>query len=91
MHTTVALGFTAFVLCFLLTPLCRNLSLRFNIVDHPDNDRKFHAAPIPRIGGVAIVLAYAGASVCAKNISCSVLDICTSMRLNDDLNSGIST
>ena len=61
MHTTVALGFTAFVLCFLLTPLCRNLSLRFNIVDHPDNDRKFHAAPIPRIGGVAIVLAYAGA------------------------------
>jgi UDP-GlcNAc:undecaprenyl-phosphate GlcNAc-1-phosphate transferase len=27
-------------------------------VDHPDTDRKLHAAPIPRVGGVAIVVAY---------------------------------
>lgn len=41
--------------------------------------------------GVNLVLAYAGASVCAKKFSCSILEIFTSMRINDDLNSGIST
>jgi UDP-GlcNAc:undecaprenyl-phosphate GlcNAc-1-phosphate transferase len=61
MNTIFALGATAFFLCLLLTPLCRNLSLRLDIVDHPDDERKFHAAPIPRIGGIAIVASYAGA------------------------------
>ena len=41
--------------------MCRDLFLRFNIVDHPDADRKFHLKPIPRIGGIPIVLSYAGA------------------------------
>lgn len=41
--------------------------------------------------GVNLVLAYAGAAVCAKGFTCSILDIFTSMRINDDLNSGIST
>ena len=61
MHAILGLGATAFLLCLLLTPLCRDLFLRFNIVDHPDADRKLHLKPIPRIGGIPIVLAYGGA------------------------------
>ncbi len=41
--------------------------------------------------GINLVLAYAGAAVCANKFQCSVMDIYTSMRLGDDLNSGIST
>jgi Mismatch repair ATPase (MutS family) len=41
--------------------------------------------------GVNLVLAYSGAPVCAKEMSCSVLNIFTSMRINDDLKNGIST
>lgn len=41
--------------------------------------------------GVNLVLAYAGAPVCAGHFACSIMDIFTSMRINDDLNSGIST
>ncbi len=41
--------------------------------------------------GVNLVLAYAGAPVCARNFRCSILDVFTSMRVADDLNSGIST
>jgi DNA mismatch repair ATPase MutS len=41
--------------------------------------------------GINLVLAYAGAPVCAKEFECSVMDIFTSMRITDDLNSGIST
>lgn len=41
--------------------------------------------------GVNLVLAYAGAPVCARKFDCSILEIYTSMRISDDLNSGIST
>lgn len=41
--------------------------------------------------GINLVLAYAGAPVCAKEMTCSIMDVYTSMRINDDLNSGIST
>lgn len=61
MYAILALGFTAFLLCLIATPVCRDLFLHFNIVDHPDTDRKFHLKPIPRIGGIPIVLSYAGA------------------------------
>ena len=61
MSAISALGFTAFLLCLVMTPLCRDLFLRFNIVDHPDAVRKLHLRPIPRIGGIPIVLSYGGA------------------------------
>lgn len=41
--------------------------------------------------GVNLVLAYAGAPVCARKFNCSIMEIYTSMRISDDLNSGIST
>jgi UDP-GlcNAc:undecaprenyl-phosphate GlcNAc-1-phosphate transferase len=54
------LGFSAAILSLLLTPLFRDLALRRGWVDKPDQTRKLHSAPVPRIGGVPIVLAYAG-------------------------------
>lgn len=41
--------------------------------------------------GINLVLAYAGAPVYASVLECSIMDIFTSMRIADDLNSGIST
>jgi DNA mismatch repair ATPase MutS len=41
--------------------------------------------------GINLVLAYGGAPVCVSKLKCSLMDIYTSMRINDDLNSGIST
>ena len=61
MYTIYALGSTAFLLCFILTPLCRFVAIRLNLLDQPDLKRKLHATPIPRVGGFAIVAAYAGA------------------------------
>ncbi len=60
MLSTILLAASSFVLSFLLTPLVRDLARRLGWVDQPDNSRKRHATPIPRIGGVPIVLAYAG-------------------------------
>ncbi|MDD4802008.1 MAG: DNA mismatch repair protein MutS [Syntrophomonas sp.] len=44
-----------------------------------------------RTVGINLVLAYAGAPVCARELKCSLMDIFTSMRITDDLSSGIST
>jgi UDP-GlcNAc:undecaprenyl-phosphate GlcNAc-1-phosphate transferase len=43
---------------FALTPLCRNLAIRWGLVDQPDHIRKLHLGPIPRIGGIPIFIAY---------------------------------
>jgi UDP-GlcNAc:undecaprenyl-phosphate GlcNAc-1-phosphate transferase len=60
MVAILVLGITAFLLCLILTPLCRNLFLHFNIVDRPDTERKLHSGRIPRVGGIPIVLSYVG-------------------------------
>jgi UDP-GlcNAc:undecaprenyl-phosphate GlcNAc-1-phosphate transferase len=52
MYAILVLGIVAFLFCLILTPLCRNLFLHFNIVDHPDAVRKLHGKPTPRMGGV---------------------------------------
>src|SRR5271157_3771554 len=54
MYSLLFLGFISFALSLLLTPLVRNLSWHFGIVDQPDQQRKIHASPVPRMGGVAI-------------------------------------
>lgn len=61
MYIPLLLGLMSFVLCLIYTPVCRGLALRLNLVDIPDEARKLHATPTPRVGGFAIVLAYASA------------------------------
>ena len=41
--------------------------------------------------GINLVLAYAGAPVCAERFTCSLMDIYTSMEIQDDLIEGVST
>ncbi len=45
-----------------LTPLAKRLAVRLGAVDVP-NERKVHKTPIPRLGGVAVVLSFA--AVCS--------------------------
>jgi len=61
MYSLLFLGFVSFVLALLLTPLVRKLAWYFGIVDQPDQDRKIHCTPIPRMGGVAILVSVLGA------------------------------
>lgn len=51
----VAMGFSFFV-----TPLVERISLHFGLVDEP-SDRKIHANPIPRIGGLGIYISFIAA------------------------------
>ncbi len=49
---------SSFCVAIALTPLCRDLAIRLGFVDQPDKIRKFHAGPIPRVGGISIFMAY---------------------------------
>ena len=63
MPRILVLGLTAFIACFILTPLSRNVFLRAGLVDEPDSHRKFHLRAVPRLGGIPIALAYACALI----------------------------
>jgi len=54
----LTLGALSLALALLLTPLVRDSIGRLGFLDHPDGVRKKHASPIPRVGGIAIVIAY---------------------------------
>ncbi|HXF26031.1 MAG TPA: MraY family glycosyltransferase [Bryobacteraceae bacterium] len=58
MGTLAILGVSSFLFALILTPLVRDAFLRWNVVDVPDNRRKLHVTPIPRIGGIGIFSAY---------------------------------
>src|SRR5215472_1030524 len=53
---------TAFIAALLLslyfTPQIRRGAIRYNVVDHPDQDLKQHRAPTPYLGGIAIYLSF---------------------------------
>jgi UDP-GlcNAc:undecaprenyl-phosphate GlcNAc-1-phosphate transferase len=46
------------ILSLALTPLLRTLARQRGWVDYPDGRRKLHAAPIPKIGGLAVFLSF---------------------------------
>jgi len=50
------------VLCALLTPVAMRVASRSGVFDHPGG-HKSHQSPVPYLGGVAIVLAFASAVV----------------------------
>ena len=52
MYSLLLLSLVSFTIALILTPVCRALAFRFDLVD---------ALPIPRIGGVAIAVAYLSA------------------------------
>ncbi len=63
MYVLLALGTISFLLCFALTPVCRDLFQHWNMVDLPDGGRKAHTQAVPRVGGLPIVLSCALAFV----------------------------
>ncbi len=58
MYSLLFLAFTSLVLSVALTPVVRSVALRFKLVDHPDAARKPDYRPIPRVGGIAVAVAF---------------------------------
>jgi UDP-GlcNAc:undecaprenyl-phosphate GlcNAc-1-phosphate transferase len=61
LHSLLWLGFRAFLISLVLTPICRDVFRSYGVVDEPDHARKVHRYPIPRVGGLAIAISYLAA------------------------------
>ena len=57
MFLILTLGALSIVLALAVTPLVRDFLGKY-FLDHPDGVRKKHAAPVPRVGGIALVISY---------------------------------
>ncbi len=57
MFLILTLGILAVLMALVMTPIVRDGIGRF-FLDHPDGSRKKHTTAVPRVGGIAIVLAY---------------------------------
>lgn len=53
----------AMLLAFALTPIVRVLAIKIKAIDVPTDGRRMHHKPIPRIGGLAIFLAFLIATI----------------------------
>ena len=63
MYSLFVLGLSSALFALVLTPLVKNLAWHFGFMDHPDEGRKIHTAPIPRVGGLAILASVLAAYV----------------------------
>ena len=57
---------------YLTTPLSIKLAYKFDIIDKPRDDRRVHSRPIPRFGGLAIVLGSMAAMIIPATMSSSI-------------------
>jgi UDP-GlcNAc:undecaprenyl-phosphate GlcNAc-1-phosphate transferase len=58
MRSYVILFSISLLLSFLLTPFVRRRAIAWGAIDLPDNGRRIHARPTPRLGGIAIYIAF---------------------------------
>ncbi len=64
----------ALVLSFLLTPLVRSLAVKVGALDYPDQ-RKVHNGTMPRMGGLAVYLAFVAAVLLFRELTSQVLGL----------------
>ena len=53
----LAMGLAALI-AYIATPFVKELAVKIGAVDVPKDDRRMHKVPIPRMGGMAIVIAF---------------------------------
>ena len=58
MYLLLLLGVVSLLTALIVTPLVRELSLRYGLLDQPDQERHFHAKAVPRTGGLAVAISY---------------------------------
>jgi UDP-GlcNAc:undecaprenyl-phosphate GlcNAc-1-phosphate transferase len=58
-HQLLFIASVSFVIALLSTPLVARLAVRWGWLDRPDGRRKLHHHPVPTVGGVAVVIAFA--------------------------------
>lgn len=62
---------TSLIIALVLTPAVRALANRWGFVDQTGAARKIHSVPVPRLGGIAIVVAFFGPIIAFSSLEVS--------------------
>jgi len=65
----------AFLLSFAMTPIVKNFALKVGAIDVPTDERRMHRQPIPRLGGLAILIGFLLAAVLFADLTKQVQGI----------------
>jgi UDP-GlcNAc:undecaprenyl-phosphate/decaprenyl-phosphate GlcNAc-1-phosphate transferase len=58
MFALIVVALCSLLVSFFLTPFFRDFFGFLEMVDRPNSDRKIHARPVPRVGGIPLVVSY---------------------------------
>jgi UDP-GlcNAc:undecaprenyl-phosphate GlcNAc-1-phosphate transferase len=75
MRSYVTLFTLSFLIALAITPFVRRKAAQWGAVAVPDDDRHIHARPTPRLGGVAIYLAFLATLLCVPFLGNMVSDM----------------
>ncbi|MBO0798683.1 MAG: hypothetical protein J2P31_07650, partial [Blastocatellia bacterium] len=64
MRTYLTLFTVSFLVSLIITPLVRRKAAAWGAIARPDNGRHIHPRPTPRLGGIAIYLAFVLTLLC---------------------------
>ena len=56
MRNLIVVLLIAFVVAWIMTPICIKLAPKVGAIDIPKDERRMHTKPIPRFGGLAMYL-----------------------------------
>lgn len=56
-HNVITMAIVSFIISLFLVPICKKIAFHINALDIP-NERKVHQKTMPRLGGLAIYLAF---------------------------------
>ena len=71
----------AFAIAFLLTPIVKKLAVKLKAIDVPNEKRRVHDHPIPRLGGLAIVIGFSVATLIYAVLSYGTVNTILDNRL----------
>lgn len=72
MRSYLTLFFISLLLTLFLTPQARRIATSLGAVDMPDNQRRIHKTPTPRLGGVAIYVTFLLTLLCVPLLRSNV-------------------
>jgi UDP-GlcNAc:undecaprenyl-phosphate/decaprenyl-phosphate GlcNAc-1-phosphate transferase len=75
MRTYLTLFTLSFIVTLVITPWVRRRAIKWGAVAVPDNGRHIHTSPTPRLGGVAIYIAFILTLLCVPFLGNLVSDI----------------
>ena len=75
MRTYLTLFTLSFLVALIITPFVRRKAIEWGAIAFPDNIRHIHLRPTPRLGGIAVYLAFLSTLLCVPFLGNLVTDI----------------